>query len=145
MKYSSKLSDAIHVLVLIALNPLENMTSATFATSIKTNAGFIRQIMSALKKGNIIESVRGRATPSLTKSPESITLLEIYKAIEGDKPLLHLDTHTNPECGIGVNIQYSIQDFYNQIQVSAEKEMEGITLQNIIDNYNNKVFKNGWK
>ncbi|MDD4370167.1 MAG: Rrf2 family transcriptional regulator [Anaerostipes sp.] len=138
MKYSTKLSDAIHILVLIAINPLETMTSAAFATSIQTNAGFVRQIMGLLKKANIIESVHGHATPSLSRNPEEITLLEIYKAIEGDKPLLHLDTHTNPECGIGVNIQYAIQDFYNQIQTSAEKEMCGITLKNIIDNFDKK-------
>ncbi|MDO5294522.1 MAG: Rrf2 family transcriptional regulator [bacterium] len=139
MKYSSKLSNAIHILVLIALNPLDNMTSMAFANSLNTNAGFVRQIMCALKKANLIESVHGHASPSLSKPEEQITLLEIYRAIEGNKPLLHLDTHTNPECGIGVNIQYSIQDFYNQVQTTAEQEMSTITLKNIIDNFNTKI------
>ncbi len=139
MKYSSKLSDALHILVLIAINPLDTMTSEAFATSIKTNAGFVRQIMSLLKKANLIESVHGHATPSLAREPEKITLLEVYKAIEGEKPLLHLDTHTNPECGVGVNIQYSIQDYYDQIQESAEQEMSKITLEDIIENFKNKL------
>ncbi|MDO4556661.1 MAG: Rrf2 family transcriptional regulator, partial [Lachnospiraceae bacterium] len=139
MKYSTRLSDAIHILVLIAINPLDNMTSMTFANSINTNAGFIRQIMSALKKANLIISVHGHATPSLSKEPECITLLEIYRAIEGNKPFLHLDTHTNPECGVGVNIQYSIQDFYNNIQHTAEQEMSKITLKDIINNFEDKL------
>lgn len=142
MKYSTKLSDAIHILVLIALNPLENLTSSTFATSIKTNPAFVRQIMSLLKKGGIITSVPGHPAPSLARDASEITLLSIYKAIEGDKPLLHLDTHTNPACGVGVNIQYSIQQYYDMVQEAAEEKMRGITLEHIIANYHSLIAQN---
>ena len=46
--------------------------------------------------------------------PSAITLLDIYKAVEGDKSLLHLDTHTNPECGVGIYIQLSLQDYFDR-------------------------------
>ena len=49
---------------------------------------------------------------------------DIYKAVEGEKPLLHLDTHTNPDCGVGINIQLSLQEFYNEIQKTAEEKMK---------------------
>ena len=35
-------------------------------------------------------------------------MYDIYRAVEGDKPLLHLDTDTNPDCGIGINIQFAL-------------------------------------
>jgi len=68
-----------------------------------------------------------------------ITLLDIYRAVEGEKPLLHLDTHTNPECGVGIYIQLSLQDFFDQIQEKAEEEMKSITLQDILDRYQEKT------
>ena len=68
-----------------------------------------------------------------------ITLLDIYRAVEGEKPLLHLDTHTNPECGVGIYIQLSLQDFFDQIQGKAEEEMKSITLQDILDRYQEKT------
>ena len=80
-------------------------------------------------------SVAGHARPSLSKPADQITLLDIYKAVEGEKPLLHLDTHTNPDCGVGINIQLSLQEFYNEIQKTAEEKMNMITLQDIIDTY----------
>ena len=58
--------------------------------------------------------------------------------MEGEKPLLHLDTHTNPECGVGIYIQLSLQDFFDQIQESAEKEMKSVTLQDILERYQEK-------
>lgn len=139
MKYSTKLSDAIHVLVLIALNPLENLSSNAMAVSIHTNPGFIRQLMGALRKGGLIISVHGHAKPTLAREPAAISLLDVYQAVEGEKLLLHLDTHTNPECSVGVNIQYSLQDYYDKIQKSAEQKMSEISLEDIIQNYHRKV------
>lgn len=138
MKYSTRLSDAIHILVLIHENPLDSLTSTVIANSIHTNPGFVRQLMMALRKHNLIESVTGHAKPTLTKAPCDITLLEVYKAIEGDKPLLHLDSHTNPACGVGVNIQLSLRSYYDEVQQCAEDKMQQITLHDIIDTFHIK-------
>lgn len=114
MKYSTKLSDTVHVMVLIAINQEKSLSSASIAESVHTNPGFVRQLMLKLKKAELMTSVAGHARPSLSKPADQITLLDIYKAVEGDKPLLHLDTHTNPDCGVGINIQLSLQGFYNE-------------------------------
>ena len=115
MKYSTKLSDTVHVMVLIAINQEKSLSSASIAESVHTNPGFVRQLMLKLKKAELMTSVAGHARPSLSKPADQITLLDIYKAVEGDKPLLHLDTHTNPDCGVGINIQLSLQGFYNEL------------------------------
>ena len=112
MKYSTKLSDAVHIMAFIEINHDFDLSSTAIATSIQTNPAFVRQIMMKLRKAGLMSSVTGHAKPSLAKPAEQITLLEIYKAVEGDKPLLHLDTHTNPECGVGVNIQLALLDYY---------------------------------
>ena len=138
MKYSTKLSDAVHIVVFIAINPEINLSSNTIATSVQTNPSFVRQIMMKLKKAGLMSSINGHAKPSLAKHPKEITLLDIYKAVEGNKPLLHLDTHTNPDCRVGVNIQLALQDYYDEIQKGTEKHMSSITLQNIIELYHKK-------
>ena len=139
MKYSTKLSDTIHILAFIYLGQETKLTSAKIAESIKTNPAYVRQQMSALKNAGIISNTQGQANASLTKPADQITTLDIYRAVEGNKPLLHLDIHTNPECGVGINIQLSIADFYKEIQNVAEKEMQEITLQDIVDRYYQKL------
>lgn len=135
MKYSTKLADTVHTLVFIALNDKETLSSSVLAVSIQTNPAYVRQLMAKLKAAKLINSMRGQANPTLAKLPKDITLLDIYRAIEGDKPLLHLDTHTNPECGVGMNIQLALAEHYKQIQDSAEQKMRQITLQDIINSY----------
>ena len=71
-----------------------------------------------------------------SKSPEKISILDIYHAVEGNIPLLHLDTNINPECGIGVNVQLALQTFYEDIQKITECAMADITLADVIKKYN---------
>ena len=138
MKYSTKLSDAVHIMAFIAIHQEYDLSSTVIADSIQTNPAFVRQIMMKLKKAGLMSSINGHAKPSLAKPTEEITLLDIYKAVEGNKPLLHLDTHTNPDCGVGVNIQLALQDYYNEIQKGTEKHMSSISLQDIIKLYYQK-------
>lgn len=139
MKYSKKLSDTIHCLAFIYMGEKEHLTSAKIAESVKTNPAYIRQLMSALKKAGLISTTQGQANACLTRPADQITMLDIYRAAEGNKPLLHLDVDTNPECGIGIHVQLAIGDFYEEIQKTAEQKMNEITLQDIIDRYYKKI------
>ena len=139
MKYSTRVSDAVHVLAFIALNPVNSLTSEKIAESIRTNPGYVRQLMSAMRVHELLFSVKGHPRPALSRDPSAITLLDVYRAVEGQKPLLHLDTHTNPECGVGVNIQLALQDYFDQVQKKAEDAMAQITLQDILGRYGEKL------
>lgn len=135
MKYSTKLSDAVHTIAMIAISSDGPISSNHVAESINTNPSCVRQIMSALRKAGLIENVVGHPKASLAREASAITLLDIYRAVEGTKPLLHQDTHTNPECGIGVNIQYALREYYDQVQEAAENAMNAITLEDIIQKF----------
>ena len=39
----------------------------------------------------------------------------------------------------GIYIQLSLQDFFEQVQQKAEEEMKSITLQDVIDRYEEKT------
>lgn len=62
MKYSTKLSDTIHLLVFLYLAEGDRITSAKIAESVKTNPAYIRQLMSALKKEGLSAQTGGRPT-----------------------------------------------------------------------------------
>lgn len=139
MKYPTKLSDAVHILAFLALHPGVDLTSGKIAESIHTNPAYVRQLMSALRRAELLASIKGHPRPTLAKEPCRITLLDVYRAVEGDKPLLHQDTHTNPACGVGVNIQLALRDCYDLVQKKSEEAMQGITLQDVLDRYEEKL------
>ena len=145
MKYPTRLSDAVHILAFIALYPDCDLTSNKLAESVQTNHAYVRQLMSALRKGGLLVSVKGHPRPALAREPEKITLLDAYRAVEGNKPLLHQDIHTNPACGVGVNIQLVLRDCYDLVQARAEEAMRSITLQEILERYTEKLSHLGKK
>lgn len=69
MKYPTKLSDTVHILAFIALHPNCSLTSEKIAESVQTNAGYVRQLMSALRRNGLLLSVKGHPRPSLAKPP----------------------------------------------------------------------------
>lgn len=138
MAKNTKLSDAVHTIALIEINPFENLTSARIAKSINTNSSFIRQIMSKLKNAELITNVIGHAEPKLSKPASQISIWDIAVAI-GQTKLLFVDTHIDPKCGPGKNIQETLSDYYQEIELCAEQKMRDISLQDIIDSYDTNL------
>lgn len=133
MKYSLQFSDAIHILAYIEIFQNTNeLSSEKIAKSIETSAANVRKIMSQLKKSELIITTIGKATPSLAKKPENITLFEIYQSIEGNTNLIQVDPKTNPNCVVGANIQEVLTESYSQLQKKVEEEMSNITLDTLL-------------
>ena len=86
MKYSMKVSHAVHIMVFIQTAQGLPVTSDKIAESIHTNPGCVRQIMSKLRKAGLLKSVTGHPLPELARDPSAISLLDIYKAVENEKP-----------------------------------------------------------
>lgn len=139
MAYSTKLSDALHVLVFIETEREGNLSSDAIARSLKCNPASVRQLMGRLRRAGIISCVTGHARPRLTRAQEEITMLDVYRAVEGQKPLLHLDTHVNPECGVGVNVQFVIGECFDEVQRQAEAAMQAITLAEIVERFGERL------
>ncbi len=132
MKYSTRLSDAMHILVLVDQSADAPMSSKQIAESIHTNPSYVRTLMAKLKASGIISNSRGSANAALAKPADQITLCDVYRCVEGAKPLLHLDTHVSHECNYGVFIQLAVQDAYDKVQATAEREMGKITLASVV-------------
>ena len=69
----TKFSSAIHTLILISESEMP-MNSEQIATSVGTNASYIRKLTTRLRKSGIIEGRRGISGFKLVKKPEDISL-----------------------------------------------------------------------
>lgn len=132
MRYSHKLSDAVHILAYIEIYHDNDLSSTAIALSVESNPGLVRRLMSALRTAGLLATQRGTATPELTRDPAEISLLAIYRAVETDDNLLHIDDQTNPQCIVGGNIQETLRAAYAKVQSAAEAQMATITLASLI-------------
>lgn len=143
LKFSSKLSDGVHILTYVDICKDGDLSSAAIASSIESNPSLVRRMMSRLKKAGLLQSAPGKVAPKLSRKPSEITLLDVYRAIEDNQNLLHVDEKTNPKCIVGGNIQDTLREVYQKVQNDAEESMSQVSLQDIIDGIllNNKKKK----
>lgn len=133
MAISTRYSDAIHIMAYIDIYQKTKLSSENIAKSVMTSPVVVRRIMSALQKAHLIETTHGSPNPTLAKDPSDITLLDIYLAVEKDKPLFSVDPKTNPQCIVGSQIQDVLAQNYHEVQAAALGRLVRITLQDIID------------
>lgn len=106
MARNCRFAVAVHIVSVLALNGDEPVTSDWIAGSVNTNPVVIRRLLSALAKAGLVSSMRGSAGGSrLARRPETITLLDISRAVEEEEtPALHHQP-PNPACPVGRAIQ----------------------------------------
>lgn len=138
MRISTKCSIALHCLILIS--EYENkvkVTSELLAKSTGCNSAAVRSILNALQKAELISVVRGIGGAHLSKNPESITIWEVYHALEPDGLEHFIGFHPNPsaQCPVGRRIGSVLKKPYTQIGDAVRESMQEITLQQLLDDY----------
>ncbi|MGY3777798.1 Rrf2 family transcriptional regulator [Isobaculum melis] len=132
MEISTKFTVAVHVMTLLALNKDKELTSAYLAGSVNTNPVVIRRIMGQLKQADLILTKAGVAGAVLTRSPEDISLLAIYRAVIQQPTLFGMHQDTNLTCTVGATIQQALEGHLLAAQQAMEASLANVSLADII-------------
>ena len=101
---SERFAVATHILALLSLQPDRRMTSASIATSVTTNPVVVRRLLGALRRADLVEVSPGpHGGATLHRAPETITLGEVYAAVEHGH-VITLHPSTNHECPVARRI-----------------------------------------
>ncbi|MBT9024183.1 Rrf2 family transcriptional regulator [Lactobacillus delbrueckii] len=133
MKFSHKLSDAVHLLAYIEIFPDDDLSSRAIARSIVTNPSMVRSLMMDLRKAGFLKTKQGSTEPELAKKPEEISLYDIFAAVGMEHHLLHVDEDTEQKCPVGGNIQGPLAKAYAEVEEAAFAKMREISLREIVD------------
>ena len=143
MNTSSKFIVATHIMATlagkrIACGPDFATKSEFLSHSVNTNPVVIRRILGSLRKAGLVMSQTGPEGGSrLIDTPEKISLLDIYEAVEeGDLFHLHYNK-PNEDCPFGANVQGTLCSIMAEAEsamkaVLAEKTLMDVT-QDIMD------------
>jgi Rrf2 family protein len=133
---NSRLTIAAHALAWISLYQRQGhevATSEQIATSANTNPVVIRRLLGELRKAGLVESRRGvGAGWSLARELESITLLDVYDAVEPG-PLFAMHRATPDQgCVVGYGIRPAMQGIYGGIEETLRAELAHVTMEDVL-------------
>lgn len=140
MPASSRFAIAVHMMTLMAHTDEECIKSEDIARSVNTNAVVIRRLIGAMAESGLLVSQTGPCGGSkLSRSPKEITLLDIYRAVEGGTLFSLHRQRPNHRCFVGKNIEVVLQEIQTQMDGAVEEVLGKITLENVLQSVDPKA------
>ena len=109
------------------------------AGSIHVNPVIVRNILGLLSSAGIVEIKAGIGGASLAKSPDEITMLDVFKAVEKEESLFHFHENPNANCPVGRNVHAVLDSKLDNIQTAMENELAKITLSQLVKETKEKM------
>src|SRR5204863_1928634 len=115
----------------------DHVTSSLLASSVNTNPVVIRRLLLTLQRAKLVETRKGFGQGSrLTRSPATIALDEVFRAVEEDDPFVMPKKKPNRACPVGNCIQIAIARVFESALTALEKDLERTTLADVLGTVN---------
>jgi Rrf2 family protein len=140
MAANTRFAVAIHAAGMLAFADRVPISSDNIARSVKTNPVVVRRILALLTRQGLVQAQKGQGGGSmLTRTPERITLYDIYQAIEAG-PLFQVpslgDEH---ECAIGRNVGPALSKILDRAESGLIAELKAVTLADVIQKVEKRI------
>jgi Rrf2 family protein len=124
---------AAHIMAALGFFRGKEISSATLAESVNADPTFVRKSLSKLSKAGLIATTRGKnGASTLTRSPEQITLLDIYRASAAPATFAIHNYPVEKKCPISRNIKWCMSSVLTKAQNSFENTLDRITLADVV-------------
>lgn len=111
----------------------EVLTSENIAGSVNTNPVFIRRILGLIGRAGLVASQSGVGGGwRLLREPSTVTLLEVYHAVDEGRLLAMHHSQPNPDCLIGRNIQRTLTVYFGEAERAFEHVLAGQTIAQVL-------------
>jgi Rrf2 family protein len=133
MKTSCRFAMAVHVLAVLAYNEGNSVTSGCLAGSVNTNPVIIRRLLLALQRARLVETRKGPGAGSrLSRSPRSINLAEVYRAVEDAEPFATPARKPSRSCPVGSCIADALDKIFESAETALERDLAKTTLADVL-------------
>ena len=124
---------AAHIMAALGFFHGKEISSAALAESVHADPTFVRKSLSKLSKAGLVVTTRGKNGASiLTRSPEQVTLLDIYRASAAPAALAIHNYPVEKRCPISRNIKGCMSSVLKKAQNSFETSLDQITLADVV-------------
>jgi len=111
---------------------MENMDSAALSQSPSTNAVHVRRILGQLRDAGLVHSHAGaHGGWTLAFAPEAINMGLVWRAINGDDPLLGFHT-PDPDCPTAQLVSSRLHDIDRRAVDSLVDQLSTVTVADIL-------------
>jgi Rrf2 family protein len=132
MAPNSRFAVAVHVMTALAYNRGDWVSSPALAASVRTNPVVIRRLLIKLRHSGLIRAHTGKAGGvQLARRAESITLLDVFRAVEGGSPFVLPDKPENKACEVSCAMKSLLSTVLAETDRAISKSLEKVRLSDL--------------
>ena len=136
MAANSRLTIAVHALAWMALAQRRGrdfLTSDQIAASVNTNPVIIRRSLGDLLHAGLVEVRHGAGAGwTLARAPETMTVLDVYNAVEREPLFAMHRSEPNLECPVGRGIRPALGRVYDGAEQALRRELERTSIADVL-------------
>ncbi|WP_137898882.1 Rrf2 family transcriptional regulator [Sphingomonas sp. 2SG] len=139
MSLDARLSRMLHLLIHMARaeGPL---TSEAAAVMLNTNPVVVRRTMAGLREAGYVSSVKGHGGGwSLTHGLESITMLDVHRALGENRIFALGPANPTPDCLVEQAVNGSLEDALQQAEAVLLRQLSEVTLADIAMDFDRRM------
>ena len=139
MANNVQFSIAVHILAGLACGCDRGVTSGHLAASVNTSPSFVRRTLAKLSKAGLVETATGKAGACwLGKDAKSISLLDIYQAVDAPKAFSIHNYAEQKVCTVSCHIKAALEKALAKTQKAMEASLAEISLAQIVSDVKKK-------
>lgn len=133
---NARFATAVHILTLLADSPEEWLSSDWIAGSININPAMVRRELVALQQAGLVQGRKGKEGGArLSRAAKSITLADVYSAVNQSTVLGRKQTQPSVKCKIGKQINRQLENVYSATEHTVLKELQSTSLQEFANRF----------
>jgi Rrf2 family protein len=134
MSTNLQFSIAVHIMAALGYQGCDgSMSSGVLAKSINANPSFVRRVLARLSKAGLVRTSKGKSgCCSLAKPAASITLLDIYHAVEAPQVFTIHEYEDQKSCIVSCGIKSSLEKVLEKTQRSMEEGLKKVRLSEVV-------------
>ncbi len=134
---ATRFAVAIHILLLLACNRAAGKATSQFlARSVNTNPVVVRRITGQLARAGLIRVRRGPGGAELARTPEEISLGDVWRAVNPGtaRPLLPVHTAPDQQCPVGREVHAVLRGAFVAAEEAMHQALCRTTLASLVRN-----------
>jgi len=133
MVANSRFPVAVHILTALAYSPKEWLSSPRLAKSVGTNPVVIRRLLGLLQRAGLVEAHAGKlGGVELARRAETITLLDVYRAVEGGSPFILPGKPEQKSCAVSCAMKSLLGSVLAETDRAISRSLEKVRLADLV-------------
>jgi Rrf2 family protein len=133
---NTKFAVASHILTYLAFGNGSAASSERIAEHLHTNPVVVRRLVSLLREAGLVTTKMGAGGGALlSRCPTTITLRDVYDAIEGEEAdLFALTSAQKSGCGkMMASVQTALENACNAAEETMKRTIASVSIADIVD------------